>query len=213
MWPYPYILGVSVSLTLAPLVLHYILEKREQKRLQSLKEINNQSYYECIFVDYKNFGCRSHLINKEECGPHCAFSYLERLLHFLASAKTSISMCMYMLTLKQVATELVNAHKRGVTVRLITDKGMSKTVSQQSNLAYLRKNGVAVKVSFSENELMHHKYCLVDETSGETAKVFFGSVNLTAQALSKNFEALIFTNNINVISRLSEEFEDLWLLF
>lgn len=211
MWPH--LLGVSVSLTIAPFVLQYILQKRQQKQLQSLKEINNRSYYECIFIDYKNFGCRPHLINREECKPHCAYSYLKRLLHFLASAKTSISMCMYMLTLKQVTAELVNAHKRGVSVRLITDKGMSKTVAQQSNLAYLRKNGVPVKVNVTENELMHHKYCLVDEKSGEVAKVFFGSVNLTAQALCKNFEALIFTNNVHLISRLSDEFEDLWLLF
>lgn len=58
--------------------------------------------------------------------------------------------------------------------------------------------------------MMHHKYCLIDENDPQGAKAFFGSVNLTAQAFCKNFEAMILTNNKNIIKKLSEEFEEMW---
>lgn len=117
------------------------------------------------------------------------------------------------MTLKQISNELVKASRRGVKVRIITDRTMGKTVPSQSNLHFFEKNGVQYKMPQSGDEMMHHKFCLIDENDPSTAKGFFGSVNLTAQAFCRNFEALILTNNWEIISRLSEEFEELWMLF
>lgn len=70
--------------------------------------------------------------------------------------------------------------------------------------------GIPFKTQPSEQSMMHHKFCLIDKEDPELAKVLFGSLNLTAQALTKNFDAFIITNNLNILKRFSEEFEDLW---
>ncbi|XP_066155070.1 uncharacterized protein [Euwallacea fornicatus] len=201
---------ISLGLTALPIFLHYILKKHYQRLLEDLNKPDFDSYYECIFIDYKNFNCKSHLIKLTECGESCSNTHLKRLLHYIASAKKSLKLCMFMLTLKQITTELVSAHRRGVKVQVIADRGMSKNDTVQSNLEYLKENGIAIKISPGVNEMMHHKFCLIDEKDGQLGKVFFGSLNLTAQAFCKNFENLVFTNNAKVIRGLSEEFEVLW---
>ncbi|XP_066250255.1 mitochondrial cardiolipin hydrolase-like [Euwallacea similis] len=204
---------ISLGLTALPIFLHYILKKRYQRQLQDLNKPDLDSYYECIFIDYKNFNCKPHLIKLTECGENCSTTHLKRLLHYIASAKTSVKLCMFMLTLKQVTAELVGVHKRGVKVQVIADRGMSQNAAVQSNFSYLEENGIAFKISPGVNEMMHHKFCLIDEKDEQMSKVFFGSLNLTVQAFCKNFENLVFTNNTKVIQGLSEEFEMLWERF
>lgn len=58
--------------------------------------------------------------------------------------------------------------------------------------------------------MMHHKFCLIDKEDPELAKLLFGSLNFTTQALTKNFDTFIITNNHNILDRFSEEFEELW---
>lgn len=60
---------------------------------------------------------------------------------------------------------------------------------------------------------MHHKFCLIDKEDKDLAKMFFGSLNLTTQALCKNFDAVVLTNNYSIIEKYSEEFEELWAHF
>ncbi|XP_050301474.1 mitochondrial cardiolipin hydrolase-like [Anthonomus grandis grandis] len=205
-------ISLLITITTIPLILRYFLKRKYEKLARQLYQKDDTSYYECIFFDYKNFRCKPHLINKEECGDNCSYTRLRRLLHYIGSAKKSISMCMYMLTLQQVCSELVKASERGVTVRLITDKIMVKTSAAGSNIQYLQKHGVICKTQQKADKMMHHKFCLIDECDTGSSKVFFGSLNLTAQAFCKNFEALILTNNKDIIQRLSQEFEELWQL-
>ncbi|CAG9770940.1 unnamed protein product [Ceutorhynchus assimilis] len=205
--------GILLSLTAVPLILSYVLKRKYRQLTLQLQKQDDTSYYECMFFDFNNFCCKPHLINKEDCGENCSYTRLQRLLRYIGSAKKSISMCVYMITLQQVAKELAEASSRGVNVRVITDKTMGKTVPSQSNLQFFKKNGISYKTSPSVNEMMHHKYCLIDEKDPVGCKVFFGSLNLTCQALCKNFEAICLTNNQEIIHRLSEEFEEMWAMF
>lgn len=58
--------------------------------------------------------------------------------------------------------------------------------------------------------MMHHKFCLIDKEDPELAKLLFGSLNFTTQALTKNFDSFIITNDQSILKKYSEEFEDLW---
>ncbi|KAH1008856.1 mitochondrial cardiolipin hydrolase isoform X2 [Dendroctonus ponderosae] len=167
----------------------------------------------CYFLKKRNFCCKPHLISKQECGYICSYTRLERLLRYIGSAKKSISMCMYMMTLQQIKDALISAARRGVLIRFVIDKVNSRNCHVKLNLDHLSANGVVCLTSPSENEIMHHKFCLIDEKDPQAAKAFFGSVNLTAQAFCQNFEALILTNNQDIIERLSAEFEQLWTGF
>lgn len=73
--------------------------------------------------------------------------------------------------------------------------------------------GIPYKTQPSEQCIMHHKFCLIDKENPELAKLLFGSLNFTTQALTKNFESFIITNNHNILDRFGEEFESLWAEF
>lgn len=60
---------------------------------------------------------------------------------------------------------------------------------------------------------MHHKFCLIDEFDHINAQLFYGSLNLTMQGITSNWETVVFTKNQNLIKYFSEEFEYLWKTF
>lgn len=59
---------------------------------------------------------------------------------------------------------------------------------------------------------MHHKFAIVDANK-PNAKVLYGSLNLSMQALLKNFENSIISSNPEVVDRFNDEFEHLWHSF
>lgn len=69
-----------------------------------------------------------------------------------------------------------------------------------------------MKVQPKDGSLMHHKFCLLDERTPQ-AKMFVGSLNLTLQALTANFDDLVFTDNPQIIAQLANEFEEMWKSF
>lgn len=223
---------VVFTITVLPLLLKYLLNRRYRKLLQLIEAQDEADcYYQCIFINMDHFSCRPHLLERVVCGPNCSYGHEKRLLSFIVSAQKSICLCMYIMSLKQVNYELIRAHRRGVNVRLITDKGMLRTDVMQNNVRYLQQNGenfillqfklimvyiflgILYKTQSSEESYMHHKFCLIDKEDKKLAKMFFGSLNLTTQAMCKNFDAIVLTNNSGIIARFSEEFEELWTTF
>nr|CAI5858747.1 unnamed protein product [Callosobruchus analis] len=200
---------ILATLTFVPLIINLILHKRYQRLRKALK-CREKFYYNVIFMDMRNFDCKQHLIHRKECGNSCSYVQLQKLLHFVASAKISICVCMYMLTLKQFSHELIKAHKRGIKIRIILDLVMSKTEASQFNIMEFIQHDIPHKNQASGHSMMHHKFCLIDKEDSSLAKMFFGSMNLTGQALVSNFDSVVLTNNSNIIQRYSEEFEELW---
>jgi len=47
---------------------------------------------------------------------------VDRLARYIAMSKNTIDLCIYSFTNDTLATEIINAHKRGVKVRIITDE-------------------------------------------------------------------------------------------
>ncbi|EEZ99465.2 Mitochondrial cardiolipin hydrolase-like Protein [Tribolium castaneum] len=160
----------------------------------------------------KNVMCSSHFNTHTACEDNCSVTHLNTLLRFLGSAKYSISLCMYMVTLKQVTDELIKAEDRGVKVRIITDHVMYKMERSKTKLLKERY-GFEVRTPPYQDSLMHHKYCLVDAEDPNLQKMFLGSLNLTVQGCLKNFEFVCITNNSTMIKRYNEEFESLWTTF
>lgn len=131
---------IFITFCALPLALHYFLKRRYKKLIENLKDEDNY-YHQCIFINMRNFGCKQHLVNKNECSDYCSYSQLKTLINFISSAKLSICLCMYTLTLKQINIELVKAHKRGVNLRIITDQVMLKTDAANFNFSILKEKG------------------------------------------------------------------------
>lgn len=57
--------------------------------------------------------------------------------------------------------------------------------------------------------MLHHKFFLIDEDT-PNAKIFIGTINLTLQGLCANWEAIVYTDDKQLIARLKTEFEIMW---
>lgn len=135
-----------VVVTTLPFVLRYFLKQKYENLNKKLQNQEDESYYQCIFFGSRNFRCKSHFLEKSDCGEFCSYTQFQRLLHYIASAKKSVSLCMYILTLKEVQTALIQLSRKGVKVRIITDKVMSKTKVAQDLFAGLKKSGKSLLI-------------------------------------------------------------------
>lgn len=127
-----------------PISIRYFHKRKYKRKLRELEESVKKKdyYYDIINTNYNNFNCREHIYNQTFCSPTCAAAEINRLEKFVSSAKKSISLCMYIQTLKQVQNALVKAHRRGLQVRLISDITMLKERQSKSHL--LQRFGIKI---------------------------------------------------------------------
>lgn len=129
---------------------------------------------------------------------------MEKIFPIIKDAKQSIDIPIFFLTHNAVSKELVKAHNRGVTVRVIIDAtGASNGYSKHQ---YLRDNGIKVKVE-NWGGKMHMKTAIIDQMH-----IIIGSMNWTKNGVTKNDEnTLIIKNAPAKALQLSKFFNDMWL--
>src|SRR5207237_8136614 len=91
-------------------------------------------------------------------------------------ARHSIYIATYGWTYPPVVKALVAAKKRGVDVRIITDRGKLDDRNQRAALDTLRLAGVPIKINRHDG-LMHMKQVVVDDRANAA-----GSMNQTSSA-------------------------------
>jgi phosphatidylserine/phosphatidylglycerophosphate/cardiolipin synthase-like enzyme len=121
---------------------------------------------------------------------------------FAAAAKSTVDIAIYSLTLQSFAQTVVKLSKSGVKIRIVADKGESRTPS--SLIANLIKAGIPVKIG-NVHGIMHNKFMIVDGRMLET-----GSFNYTNNASVANAENQIYLDNPDVVKAYQAQFEGLW---
>jgi mitochondrial cardiolipin hydrolase len=121
----------------------------------------------------------------------------------LGSARRCIDLCVFTLSDDRIAEEVLTAHRRGVSLRFITDN--DKEFDAGSDVARLRQQGVPVAVDRTPAH-MHHKFALVDGTW-----LLNGSYNWTRSACEHNEENLIVTNDPVLVHQFQAQFDALWM--
>ena len=96
------------------------------------------------------------------------------------------------------------AQKRGVAVRIITDRQEADSKSQAKELAVLKMAGIPIKIN-SHKGLMHLKVTIAD-----SATVTTGSYNYTNEATYDNDEVLVVIRDPGVAKDWESEFEQMW---
>jgi len=120
----------------------------------------------------------------------------------ISDCKKSLDMCLFLITLTDMASLAIRLMQDGVRVRVIVDhSNIGLTGCQVSRL---REAGVRV-VSRKLNGLMHHKFAVVD---GRV--IITGSFNWTSQAIYNNNENVIISSNKKLVEPFVVEFERLW---
>ncbi len=119
--------------------------------------------------------------------------------------KTAISLdiCVFTITDNRISRKIIEAHERGVKIRIISDN--DKSQDRGSDITEMFKHGIPTKIDYTADH-MHHKFAIFDNKMLVT-----GSYNWTRSAGNSNYENILITNNNDVIKKYKNEFEDLWL--
>eukprot|EP00200_Dunaliella_tertiolecta_P013512 CAMPEP_0202392972 /NCGR_PEP_ID=MMETSP1127-20130417/92607_1 /ASSEMBLY_ACC=CAM_ASM_000462 /TAXON_ID=3047 /ORGANISM="Dunaliella tertiolecta, Strain CCMP1320" /LENGTH=186 /DNA_ID=CAMNT_0048995523 /DNA_START=876 /DNA_END=1433 /DNA_ORIENTATION=- len=137
---------------------------------------------------------------------NCTYAHhatsLSRMLDFLNSAQRSLDICVFTITCNEIADVLLDAHKRGVHVRIISDD--DQMASNGSDVARLSKAGIAVKIDNSKYH-MHNKFAIIDKRL-----LMNGSFNWTRQAVIGNNENVVIQDTPQLVTAFGKYFESLW---
>lgn len=130
----------------------------------------------------------------------------DRIIAALNHSQKSIDIAIYDLTQPDIASALVDAHQRGVEIKIVADERQSK--EPHSEISFLRSLGLNIRLSRGykgNRSIMHNKFAVFDGKLAET-----GSFNWTTSADGYNYENAIFIADPDVVERYRSEFERIW---
>jgi phosphatidylserine/phosphatidylglycerophosphate/cardiolipin synthase-like enzyme len=133
---------------------------------------------------------------------------VQRIVHRFHAARRTADVCVYTVTDDRISRAILDAHRRRVAVRVVTDA--EKQHDLGSDIREFRDAGIAVKFGelLGEGGHMHHKFAVFD---GE--RLVCGSYNWTRGAANLNFEDLIDTGDAGLLAAFAAEFSRLWNRF
>lgn len=125
----------------------------------------------------------------------------QRVLSLLGQTRRKADLCVFTITDDRITQAILEAHKRGIAVRIISDDEKSQDLG--SDMDELARQGVPVRLDDLPAH-MHHKFALFDDSLLAT-----GSYNWTRGA-SYNMENLIVLNDPRLIASFQREFDKVW---
>lgn len=130
---------------------------------------------------------------------------LRRLLQLLGGCAKSLDVCVFTITQNDLAGAIIEAHQRGVSVRVLTDN--EKAHDPGSDVARMVRAGVPLRTDESDAH-MHNKFALFDHQ-----RLLTGSYNWTRSATRENQENFLITDDERLVTAYGKEFERLWHRF
>jgi phosphatidylserine/phosphatidylglycerophosphate/cardiolipin synthase-like enzyme len=147
------------------------------------------SFYEIYFTD--PFGRDAW---KEEGGPDMALDSA------IDKARISVDVAAYSLNLYSIRSALINAHQRGVKVRIVMES------DNMSELAPLALEDAGIPIVGDEREgLMHDKFVIIDRS-----EVWMGSMNFTTAGTYEDNNNLVRILSTKVAEDYTVEFEEMF---
>ena len=125
-----------------------------------------------------------------------------KIIPLIRCAKNYIYIPVFFITKKELADELINAHSRGVDVKVINDATNSHT--KYSIHKQLRNVGIKVKTENYAGK-MHTKAVIIDDKYS-----IIGSMNLTNSGENKNDENVVIIYDKDIALYMKKTFLYLW---
>lgn len=125
---------------------------------------------------------------------HCT----DNIVAAIRSAQSSIRVMAFSFTSPEIAEALVEAHSRGIDVKILMDKSQRK--DKYSKLPFLLKSGIPTLIDPAAG-IAHNKVIIVDDRF-----VLTGSFNFTRAAESKNAENVLLIDDPS----LAKIYKDNW---
>jgi len=131
-------------------------------------------------------------------GPGC----LEAIHRELDGSRSKVDICVFTITDDRLARAIVEAHQRGVQLRIVTDD--DKARDRGSDVYELADAGIEVRVDQSAHH-MHHKFAVFDSSTLVT-----GSYNWTRSAAQRNRENILVTDDDRLVGPYRRVFDEMW---
>jgi len=125
-----------------------------------------------------------------------------QVIGFIKRCTTFIDAAVYSITHDEIAQALIEAHQRGVKVRVLMDK--SQAGMKWADDEKMEAVGIPVRRD-NQSGSMHNKFLVGDGTAVGT-----GSFNWTANADQKNAENFVVLRLKYIVDEFQSEFNDLW---
>jgi phosphatidylserine/phosphatidylglycerophosphate/cardiolipin synthase-like enzyme len=129
---------------------------------------------------------------------------LQRVVGIYERATQYIYVAVYGMTFPPTVKALLAAHKRGVDVRIITDRQRLNDPKQRAAMTALREAGVPVKVNRHDG-LMHLKQVVIDDQINMN-----GSMNHTDSGNRYNDERLDVIRDRDLSVKARDKFLSMW---
>lgn len=123
----------------------------------------------------------------------------EAIVHALAQAQKSVRMQAFLLNNPHITDALVQAHQRGVDVKVLVDKKVE--ASKKDHAGILARSGIPVRVD-DQHPSAHNKTIVID---GKTT--IAGSYNFVEKAENRNAENLLVIDSPEIARRYTEDWE------
>lgn len=147
------------------------------------------SFYEIYFTDPLN-----PLASKQEGGPDGP------LAAAINEARISVDVAAYSISLDSFKNALINAHKRGVEVRVVMESDNMGDRAPQA----LMDAGIPI-IGDRRQGLMHNKFVVIDR-----AEVWTGSMNFTYSGTYQDNNNLLRIRSLKVADDYTVEFEEMF---
>lgn len=123
------------------------------------------------------------------------------IVEAIDDARLSIDVAAYSLSLNSVRNALINAHQRGVTVRMV----MESTNMDRSDPQRIIEAGIPV-VGDEQNGLMHDKFIIIDRS-----EVWMGSMNFTDSGAYDDNNNVFRIRSTKMAENYIKEFEEMFI--
>lgn len=122
------------------------------------------------------------------------------LRDLVKNAHTSIDAAFYDISSNSISAELINAKKRGIRIRLVTEKDNFK----KKQVTQLLNAGIPV-VPDNKRGLMHHKFAIIDKSI-----LWTGSYNITDNGSHKNNNNAVMLTSPELCEIYTVEFNEMF---
>ncbi len=127
-----------------------------------------------------------------------------RLSSAIDGARSTVDVAIYQLDLTSITQALINAKKRGATVRVVTDRDTLADSQENRSYKQLQTAGIPV-VGGNASGIMHNKFVILDR-----AAVWTGSLNLTESDIYRNNNNAIFIQSAELAENYTATFEKMF---
>ena len=122
------------------------------------------------------------------------------LAQAIDSAKLSVDVAIYSLSLNSVRDALINAHQRGVQVRMVMESDNVDRTDPQ----ILKDAGIPILGDRREG-LMHNKFVVIDNS-----EVWMGTMNFTDSGTYEDNNAMLRIRSVKLAENFTKEFNEMF---